>query len=257
MFIDSHCHLDHLKLADYQQSLDAELELARQAGVSGFLCIGIDYHQFDQLLDIESRHNDVWISIGEHPLNENLTADNDQLFEYCQHESVVAVGETGLDYHYAPEKAELQKSSFIRHLRVASDLEKPIIVHSRDAEQDTLDLIDAHCGPARGVLHCFTGSWSMAEAAMEMGFYISISGIATFANADELRSVVSKIPLDRLLIETDSPWLAPVPYRGKSNTPVYLPKVASVVAELQGVKVEHLGEATTQNFFNLFSKIKS
>lgn len=257
MFIDSHCHLDHLKLADYQKSLDAELDKARDAGVSGFLCIGIDYDQFDQLLDIENRHSDVWISIGEHPLNDSLGEQDSRLQDYCSHERVVAVGETGLDYHYAPEKAEVQKASFIRHLRVADELQKPVIVHSREAEQDTLDLIDSYCGPARGVLHCFTGSWSMASDALDRGFYISISGIATFANADELREVIKKIPLDRLLIETDSPWLAPAPYRGKPNTPVYLPEVAKVVSELQGVNLTRLAEATTQNFYNLFSKVSA
>lgn len=257
MFIDSHCHLDHLKLDDYQQSLDKELERARDAGVSGFLCIGIDYEQFDQLLAIEARHADVWISIGEHPLNENLTGTSERLVEYAAHERVVAVGETGLDYHYAPEMAEVQRSSFIQHLQVASDVNKPVIVHSREAEQDTLELIRLHCGPARGVLHCFTGSWSMASAALDLGFYISISGIATFANADALREVVEKIPLDRLLIETDSPWLAPVPHRGKPNTPVYLPEVAKVVADVQGVTPARLAEATTQNFFNLFSEVRA
>lgn len=257
MFIDSHCHLDHLKLADYQQSLDVELETARDAGVSGFLCIGIDYDQFEQLLAIETRHADVWISIGEHPLNDNLSAEDGRLREYASHSSVVAVGETGLDYHYAPDQAEIQRASFVRHLKVADELEKPVIVHSRDAEADTLDLIREHCGPARGVLHCFTGSWSMAAAALDMGFYISISGIVTFANAGDLRDVVKKIPLDRLLIETDSPWLAPVPYRGKPNTPVYLPEVAAVVADLKEVELAELAKATTQNFFNLFSNISS
>jgi len=257
MFIDSHCHLDHLKLADYQESLDLELEKARKAGVSGFLCIGINYDQFDQLLAIETRHPDVWISIGEHPLNEGLVANDNRLRDFTSHERVMAVGETGLDYCYAPENSEAQKASFIRHLSVADELKKPVIVHSRDAEQDTLELIDKHCGPARGVLHCFTGSWSMASAALDMGFYISISGIATFANADSLRDVVKKIPLDRLLIETDSPWLAPVPYRGKPNTPVYLPQVAKVVAEMQQVDLGRLAEATTENFFNLFSTINS
>lgn len=252
MFIDSHCHLDHLKLADYQESLDSELETARKAGVSGFLCIGINYDQFDQLLAIEARHPDVWISIGEHPLNEDLVASDSRLRDFSSHERVVAVGETGLDYHYAPEKSEIQQASFIRHLCVADELKKPVIVHSRDAEQDTLELIDAHCGPARGVLHCFTGSWSMASAALDMGFYISISGIATFANADALREVVKKIPLNRLLIETDAPWLAPVPYRGKPNTPVYLPEVAKVVADMQQVDLGRLAEATTENFLIYF-----
>ena len=257
MFIDSHCHLDHLKLADYQHSLDAELDAARAAGVRGFLCIGIEYAHFPRLLDIEARHADVWLSIGEHPLSDDLAGNADQLAALAAHERVVAVGETGLDYHYAPEQADIQRQSFEHHLQVARQLDKPVIVHSREAERDTLDLIRAHSGAARGVLHCFTGSWEMAREALDLGFYISISGIVTFANAGALRDVVKKLPLDRLLLETDSPWLAPVPHRGKPNTPVYLPAVAAVVAELQGVELEQLGEATCNNFYNLFSEVNN
>jgi TatD DNase family protein len=253
VLIDSHCHLDHLKLADYQDSLDGALEAARQAGVTGFLCIGIDYEKFDLLLEIESRHPDVWLTIGEHPLSDTFTHDPEKLMQYASHDRIVALGETGLDYHYAPEQAEKQKISFVHHLDAAAKLNKPIIVHSREAQQDTLDLIEAHCGPARGVLHCFTESWNMAQRALDLGFYISISGIVTFNNAEALRDVVKKIPLDRLLVETDSPWLAPVPFRGKSNQPLYLPKVASQVAETKGVSLDALAEATSENFFRLFS----
>ncbi len=255
MFVDSHCHLDHLKLPDHQHRLDQELTRARTAGVSGFLCIGIDYDRFDLLLDIESRHADVWITIGEHPLADNLAGQGDRLRHFAAHPRIVAVGETGLDYHYAPAQAEVQRRSFAQHLAIAAELNKPVVVHSREAHRDTIDLIRAHGGAAGGVLHCFTDSWHMAREALDLGFYISISGIVTFANASALRDVVKRVPLDRLLIETDSPWLAPVPYRGKPNTPVFLPRVAETVADLQGISVAELGRATSQNFFKLFSKI--
>ena len=257
MLIDSHCHLDRLDLSCYNHSLDGALQAARDSGVSGFLCIGIGFDNADQLMDIERSHSDVWLSMGVHPLEDNLETTPAELKKWCSLPVVHAVGETGLDYHYKPETRATQMASFRTHLQVAADIEKPIIVHTRNAQEDTLQLIRDHGGSAAGVLHCFTESWEMAEQAMDMGYYISISGIVTFHNADALREVVRKTPLNRLLIETDSPYLAPVPKRGKPNDPSLLLHVAETVAELKGIDVEALGQATTENFHRLFPSIRT
>ena len=253
MYIDSHCHLDHLDLEPYGGSLDAALESARQAGVSGFLLIGIDSHRFDELLAIESAYPDVWLSIGKHPLDEKLEQPAPHLAMQAAHPAVVAVGETGLDYHYAPEQRQVQLDSFREHLDIAAQVNKPVIVHSRAAKQDTLDLIGEYQTRVRGVLHCFTEDLDMAMQAVELGYYISLSGIVTFRNADALREVAAAVPADRLLIETDSPWLAPVPHRGRKNEPKYLPDVARVVAEQREVTPRQLADLTRANFFDLFA----
>lgn len=252
MYIDSHCHLDRLRLGVESGTLSDALNNARAREVSGFLCIGIGFDNTEELLQIERANEDVWLSMGVHPLEENLSVELAQLRHWCGLPQVVAVGETGLDYHYSADTKEAQKISFERHLQVASELEKPLIVHTREARQDTLDLIREYSGPAAGVLHCFTESWEMAREAIDMGYYISISGIVTFRNAEALRDVVRKLPLDRLLIETDSPYLAPVPHRGKSNEPSLLPHVAECIAELKGISAAELAERTTENFFRLF-----
>lgn len=253
MFVDSHCHLDHLDLTPYNGSLDAALDAARAEGVSGFLLIGINTDRFDQLLDIEARHKDVWLSLGRHPLEETLQQDCPDLAQLAAHPKVVAIGETGLDYHYAPEQRDIQLQSFRDHLDIAADLGKPVIVHSRAAKQDTLDLIGEYSGRVAGVLHCFTEDLDMAMKAVDLGYYISLSGIVTFRNADALRAVAAAVPAERLLIETDSPWLAPVPYRGRQNEPRYLPKVAACVAEQRGIDVGQLADLTRRNFHQLFS----
>jgi TatD DNase family protein len=179
------------------------------------------------------------------------------LSQWARHPRVVAVGETGLDYHYASENRQLQMDSFAAHLDFAAQEKLPVIVHTREAVDDTLDLMRAHASrESAGVMHCFTESWDMARQAIDLGFYISFSGIVTFRNAEALREVVKQVPLDRLLIETDSPYLAPIPYRGKPNEPKYLPAVAAEVARLKGVSVEEVIEATGNNFFNLFAKAR-
>ena len=251
--IDSHCHLDRLDLQRHSGSLENALDAARKEGVRGFLCIGIGFDQAEELLRLEQAHSDVWLSMGVHPLNDDIQVDLEKLHYWCSQPQVVAVGETGLDYHYQAETRELQISSFEAHLQTAQQLNKPVVVHTRDAQQDTMDLIRAHSGEAAGVLHCFTESWDMAKAALDLGFYISISGIVSFRNADNVREVAKKIPADRLLMETDSPWLAPIPYRGKSNEPAYLPKVAECLAELRSVPLIELEQQTSENFFRLFS----
>jgi|TARA_B110000483_G_scaffold216665_1_gene268400 TatD DNase family protein len=252
VFVDSHCHLDHLDLEPYNNNLDLALNAARGRGVHGFLLIGIDFNKFQQLIDIELKYSDVWMSIGCHPLGDETHLDKDKLAELASHAKVVALGETGLDYHYAPEKKEFQKAAFEAHMQVASDLQKPLIIHSRSAVQDTLELMQEYRDKVVGVLHCFTEDWQMAKAAIDMGYYISLSGIVTFRNADALREVAKKIPADRLLIETDSPWLAPVPHRGKQNEPKYLPEIAKCIADLRNTTIESIGETTTENFHRLF-----
>lgn len=177
------------------------------------------------------------------------------LCDWADHPRVVALGETGLDYHYSRDSAEIQRSSFAAHLRAAAELRLPLIVHTREAREDTLDLIRAHGNPeVGGVLHCFTESWNMARQAIDLGYYISISGIVTFNSAAELRDVVRQVPLERLLVETDSPYLAPVPHRGKPNQPAYVREVAEFVAQLKGVTLEELAKVTTENFYRLFKR---
>ncbi|CAM3642232.1 TatD family hydrolase [Parendozoicomonas haliclonae] len=255
MFIDSHCHLDRLDLTPYDGDVQAAIRAARQAGVDGILCVCIDMENFPAVLKLAEQDN-IWASVGVHPLeNKAREATADELLAMARHDKVVAIGEAGLDYFYAKERKDVMLSRFVTQLEVSKASGLPVIVHTRDARQDTLDLLKAHASPeAAGVLHCFTESWDMAKAAMDLGFYISFSGIVTFRNAEALREVAKKMPLDRMLIETDSPYLAPVPHRGKSNEPQFVADVARFLAELKGVSVEELAQTTTDNFFRLFPK---
>jgi len=255
--IDSHCHLDRLDLSPYDNSLDKALVNARSKGVEGFLCIGIGFDKAAEMVVLQSRYPDVWLSLGVHPLDHEQTVDTDTLMKWCALPEVIAVGETGLDYHYRPETRELQLDSFAQHLAAADELRKPVIVHTRSAKKDTLDLIRAQKSDSAGILHCFTECWDMASQALNMGYYVSISGIVTFRNAENVRDVAKQIPMDRLLIETDSPYLAPVPFRGKSNEPSYLPSTAEFIAQLRGVSLEDLIAATTENFYRLFPSTKT
>ncbi|MBF6623096.1 MAG: hydrolase TatD [Pseudomonadales bacterium 32-61-5] len=254
MLVDSHCHLDRLDLTAHEGSLDAALEAARQRGVGHFLCIGISADNAAAVKTLAERYADVDCSVGVHPLDlaPNAEPALDWLLAELEHPYVVAIGETGLDYHYEPEAAELQQRSFRLHLDAASVCGKPVIVHTRAARTDTLDLLREAALPQAGVLHCFTEDWDMARAALDLGYYISFSGIVTFRNADALRDVARRVPADRLLVETDSPYLAPMPYRGKSNLPQYVHEVAQFLAELRGVDFEQLSEQTTDNFRRLF-----
>lgn len=252
MFVDSHCHLDRLKQSDAE--LAQTLEFARTRGVEHFLCVAVSVKDYDSMLDSIKDHDDVSVSCGVHPLHQEDACGYDELLEKASRPEVVAVGETGLDYYYSEDTQEVQRQSFIDHIRVANELNKPLIIHTRDARDDTLRLLKEHkAAHTNGVLHCFTESLDMAEAAMELDFYISISGIVTFNSAKALREVAKAIPLDRLLIETDSPWLAPVPHRGKQNQPGYVVEVAEFIAELKGISVDELAKRTTQNFYTLFS----
>lgn len=259
MLIDSHCHLDRLNLTSYNGDLSAALQAANDRGVGKFLCIGIGHHNFQQVIDIARKYKNIYATAGLHPLEFNEagclpSSDiSHWLAEMARDPLVVGIGETGLDYHYSKQSIAAQQESFVIHLALAKELAKPVVVHTREARQDTLDLIRQHgCLHSAGVLHCFTENWEMARAALDLNYYISFSGIITFKNASELRDIVKKIPLDRLLVETDSPYLAPVPYRGRPNEPKNVFEVAQCVAELKGVDFETVCEQTSLNFLSLF-----
>ncbi|MCH9690865.1 MAG: TatD family hydrolase [Gammaproteobacteria bacterium] len=256
MLVDSHCHLDRLKLDEFSGELGAVLELARSRGVGKFLCVGISLDNADKVVALAAEHEDVVCSVGVHPLDLDAgMAEVDALIEMARQPKVVALGETGLDYHYSSKTKLLQQQSFVSHLQAAARAALPVIVHTRDARQDTLTLIREHGSREHaGVLHCFTESWDMAKAALDLNYYISFSGIVTFKNAGELREVARKVPLDRLLVETDSPYLAPIPYRGKPNIPAYVREVAEFVADLRGLSLDKLAEITTDNFYRLFPR---
>ena len=257
MLVDSHCHLDRLDLSAHDGSLDRALDAARERGVERFLCIGVSSSNADAVKDIAGRYDDVFCSVGIHPLDLDESVFNREwLMDAVSAPSVVAIGETGLDYHYEPESAGRQQDAFRLHLDVAKATGKPVIVHTREARADTLRLLREADLPQAGVLHCFTEDWEMAEAALDIGFYISLSGIVTFRNAESLRDVARRVPADRLLVETDSPYLAPIPYRGKPNLPQYVRDVAEFVAQLRGSDYEAFARQTGENFLRLFHEAK-
>ncbi|MBT5388439.1 MAG: TatD family hydrolase [Porticoccaceae bacterium] len=254
MLVDSHCHLDHLDLSDRDGGLRSVIEDAQARGVGKFLTVAVDLDTSASLVKITAAYDNVFSSVGVHPLQkiDRPVPCVEELVALSKAPSVVAIGETGLDNFYSAETHQWQRDSFINHLKASQLTDKPIIIHTRDARTETIDLLRQYPLPAGGVMHCFTENWEMAKAALDLNFYISFSGIVTFKTANELRVVVAKVPLDRLLVETDSPWLAPVPYRGKQNEPQYVREVAETVAAIKGVTVDELAEITTQNFHRLF-----
>ncbi|GAB59927.1 TatD family hydrolase [Rheinheimera nanhaiensis] len=257
MFVDSHCHLDRLELDKLGLSLEQVIAHAQAQHIEHMLCVCVSLAEFEQMRAQVAAFPMVSISCGEHPLHQQDKVAAELLLEKCSSKDVVAVGETGLDYFYAPEAKLSQQDAFVSHIDVAKALNKPLIIHTRDARADTIALMRSHQADSPGgVLHCFTEDYDTAKAALDLGFYISISGIMTFRNADELRSVVKKLPLDRLLIETDAPYLAPVPFRGKTNQPAYVTAVAQAVAEVKGVSLQQLAQHTTANFYQLFKQVK-
>jgi len=259
MFVDSHCHLDKLDLSGYNHDFSAMMQAASERNVNKMLCVSISLQAFESMYQMIQAWPQVYASAGVHPLHTDEGEVNKaELKSLCQRERIVAVGETGLDYYYQQDTVELQQANFVTHLEVAAETGLPVIVHTRDAREDTLRLIRQHGSrDSGGVLHCFTESWEMAKAAMDENYLISFSGIVTFRNAAELREVVQKVPLESMLIETDSPYLAPVPFRGKSNEPKYVVEVAKCIAELKGISVEQVAEATTDNFHRLFSRVEN
>ena len=262
MLIDSHCHLDRVDLSPYNGDLSQVIAEANARGVDRMLCVGIDMGNAQQVIHIAESYEGVYASVGVHPMDVKPSEDHQPCVDYSQLEQwakkdcVIAVGETGLDYFYSQDNAAEQKMSFIEHLQLSKAVSKPVIVHTRNAREDTLAIIREHGDTdIGGVLHCFTESWEMAKQALDLNYFISFSGIVTFKNAAELREVVAKVPLDSLLVETDSPYLAPIPYRGKKNVPKYVVEVAQCVAELKGVSYEELAEITSTNFERLFMKV--
>lgn len=256
--VDSHCHLDFLKLEDIAGGLDTILQQARAKGVKHFLSIGVSKDNTARVQAIAEQYDDVHCSVGIHPLDleNSQSVSLDWLLQALAHPKVVAIGETGLDFHYHPETAQAQQQSFELHIEAAKQTTKPLIIHTRQAKAETLQILKQAALPQAGVLHCFTEDWEMAKTALDLGYYISLSGIVTFRNAEALREVAKKVPNDRLLVETDSPYLAPIPYRGKSNLPEYVKEVAKFIAELRNMPFDDFAAMTTANFYRLFPLAK-
>lgn len=252
MFIDSHCHID---FPDFTEGAEPLLANMQAAGVSHALCVSVSLERLPGILALAEAHANVYASVGVHPDHQEAAEpDVATLVKLASHAKVVAIGETGLDYfRQAREAVDWQRERFRVHIRAAREAGKPLIIHTRNAADDTLGIMSEQgAGEAGGVMHCFTESREVARAALDQGFHISFSGIVTFKNAADLREVARLVPLDRLLIETDSPYLAPMPHRGKRNEPAYVRHVGELIAELKGVSPEELGEATSRNFFRLF-----
>lgn len=255
MLIDSHCHLDFPELAGDEEAV---LARARMAGVGGMLTIGTRLDQFERVRAIAERHGNIWCSVGVHPheAKEEGQRTPDRLIEATRHPKVVGIGETGLDFYYEHSPRDEQAESFRAHIAASRTTGLPLIVHTRDADRETIDILEEEAGKGSfpGLIHCFSSGAEVARHALALGLYISISGIVTFKAAENLRTIVRDIPLDRLLVETDSPYLAPIPKRGKTNEPAYVAHTAAKVAELKGMGIAELEAATTANFFRLFTK---
>lgn len=251
MYIDSHCHLNFPDLANRLPDIYLHMQ---ENQVSHALCISVDLETFPEVLAIAQSQDNLYASVGVHPDYEDCTEPTvDRLVELATDPKVVAIGETGMDYYRTPGPLEWQRERFRVHIRAARVTGKPLVIHTRSASEDTLRIMaEEKASEAGGVMHCFTESLEVAKAAMDMGFYISFSGIVTFKNAKELKEVARAVPLDRMLIETDAPYLAPVPNRGKTNEPGFVRYVAEEIARLKGVSTEEVGEVSSANFFRLF-----
>ena len=253
--IDSHCHLNYEGLVERQPEV---LENARQAGVTGFLNISTRQREWDQIIAVAVREPDVWASVGVHPHEADAHPDLGAaaLAEAADHPRVIAIGECGLDYYYDKSDRAAQRERFQAHIEAARQTGLPLVIHTREAEQDTSEVLSNAVkeGSVTGVLHCFTGSAELARKGLDLGFYVSLSGIVTFKNAAHLQATAKWLPADRMLVETDSPFLAPVPHRGQKCEPAFVADTARFVAELRGEDADELAETTTANFFNLFRK---
>lgn len=251
--VDSHCHLDCLDYEKLHENIDDVINKAQQRDVQYMLAVATTLPGFKHMRELIGKRDNISFSCGMHPLNLDEGHDVEELACLATQDDVVALGETGLDYYYQQDNAQLQREMFREHLRIGRDVNKPVIVHTRSAREDTLTILREEkvqdCG---GVLHCFTEDKETAIELLDLGMYISFSGIVTFKNAEQIREAARVVPLDRILIETDSPYLAPVPYRGKENQPAYVRDVAEYMAVLKGVSVEELAAQTTRNFANLF-----
>jgi TatD DNase family protein len=257
MLADSHCHLDLLDLTPFGGEVAAVLAEAKANDVSRFLCVCVTLADFPKIIEITEQYPEVYASFGIHP-NELMTDELSivQLIQYASHPKVVAIGETGLDYYRSEGDLSWQHTRFRNHIAAAKTTKKPLIIHTRQARADTIRILqEEQANAVGGVMHCFTEDMTTAQQALDLGFYISFSGIVTFKNATELQAVAQYVPLDRLLVETDSPYLAPMPHRGKPNVPGYVRHVAEFIAQLRGISYQQVADSTTQNFLRLF-KIK-
>ncbi|HYG46094.1 MAG TPA: TatD family hydrolase [Bordetella sp.] len=255
MYVDSHCHLNFPELA---QELPDILQRMAANQVTHALVVSVDLPDWPGLIELVEPYRNLWASVGVHPDYEATSDPTEtELLQLSRHPKVVAIGETGLDYYRLSEPLDWQRERFRRHIRVARQANLPLIIHTRDSVADTLRILrEENAAEVGGVMHCFTESWDMAQAAMDLNFHISLSGIVTFKNAAIVHEVATRMPLERLLIETDSPYLAPVPFRGKRNDPSKVIHVAEKIATLKGMEITQVAEASTENFFKLFNKIE-
>jgi TatD DNase family protein len=251
--VDSHCHLD---FPEFEGKMDAVREEMRSSGVTHALCISVNLADFPKVLALAEAYDNFFASVGVHPdHDERAPVDPRRLVELARHPRVVAIGETGLDYYRVSGDLEWQRARFRAHIRAARECGKPLVIHTREAAEDTLAIMrEEGAAEVGGVMHCFTESQAVADAAIALGFHISLSGIVTFKNAGALKDVARRVPLERLLVETDSPYLAPVPHRGKTNRPALVRHVAEEVARLRGIPLEQLAASTSDNFFSLFKE---
>ena len=251
--VDSHCHIDRVDLEEFGGSVESMLSHAKELSVNKFLCVCIDLEHFDQVHNLALQHSNIYASVGVHP-TEIISKEPsvEKLLELSSSERVIAIGETGLDYfRVKKDEADWQRDRFRRHIRASNKSEKPLIIHMRESKEDIIDILQKENAQS-GVMHCFAEDWETAKAALDLGFYISFSGILTFNNANDLREIAKKVPADRLLVETDSPYLTPAPYRGKPNSPAYTYYVVEKLAEVRNTSIDEIAEVTTTNFKNLF-----
>lgn len=254
--VDSHCHLNLLENSDNPDSLQLYLDRASENAVKHFLCVAVDLENHHVLTGLADKYNNVNISVGVHPNHDKDDyITHDRIREKLNHPKIVAIGETGLDYYRSEGDLTWQQDRFRTHIQVGIETQLPIIIHTRNAKKDTIDIMKSEeAGSIGGVMHCFTEDWEMAKKALDLNFYISFSGIVSFKSAHELQEVAKKMPLDRMLIETDCPYLAPVPHRGKQNEPSFVKHVAEAISTLRDESLEEIANKTTENFFHLFSR---
>ena len=254
MLIDSHCHLDRIDLKPYQNDFSCFMDEAKNNQIEHLLCIAIDLESYPAMIDLVNDYKQISVTVGVHPnVQECIDPSVNDLIKLGQADKVIGIGETGLDYFRSEGNLEWQHNRFKNHIQAAKKLKKPLIIHTREAKEDTLRILkEENAGEVGGVIHCFTEDWEFAQKAMDLNFYISFSGIVTFKNASAIREVAKKVPVDKFLIETDSPYLAPVPFRGRPNYPTYVRYVADQVAELRGISSAKTAEISTKNFYDLF-----
>ena len=255
MLVDSHCHLDFPDLANRMPDV---LQRMQESGVDVAVCIGVNLEDFPKVIALAEQHSQLYATVGVHPEYTDVEdPDEERLLALALHPKVIAIGETGLDYNWQKDKPEWQRDRFRTHIRAAKRCGKPLVVHTRDSAVDTLRVLkEEGADTVGGVMHCFTENWDIGRQALDLGFYLSFSGIVTFKNATIVKEVAQKCPLDRLLVETDSPYLAPVPYRGKPNEPAYVRYVAEEIAKLRSLSIGAVHQATTDNFYSLFKEAK-